>query len=54
MMIVSASSFVYGYGFESDQSMTNYHIRNPHKGELYYVTDSLAEVQNDSLPPPVK
>jgi len=49
MMIESDSSYVYGYGFESDQNMTDYHIKNPHKGELYYVADSISEVQNDSV-----
>lgn len=49
MMVESDSSYVYGYGFESDQSMTDYHIKNPHKGELFYVADSISEVQNDSV-----
>lgn len=35
VQIKSNDSFVWGYGFESDQTMTEYHIRQPHQGEIY-------------------
>lgn len=43
--IESNGSFVWGIGFESNQTLTEFHLKNPHQGEIYIQE----ETKKDSL-----
>ncbi len=47
--IESDSSYTYAYGFESDQSMTKYIIRDPRNGEMFFGEDSITSEPADSI-----